>query len=161
MTSKANPTDQRPCRVRPAVRADAGTIAAFNRALARESEGLALDPAVVLRGVRAVFDDPARGVYFIAEIGGRPAGQIQVTYEWSDWRNGWFWWIQSVYVAPDSRRQGVLRSLYEHVASLARSRGDVRGLRLYVERANAAAIEAYTRLGMVRAHYSFYEAQRS
>jgi GNAT superfamily N-acetyltransferase len=147
--------------VRPATVADAELIARFNLALARETEGIVLDPVVVARGVQAVFDDPARGEYFIAELDGRPVGQAQITLEWSDWRNGWFWWIQSVYVEAGARRRGVFRALYEHIASLARSRGDVRGLRLYVVDSNAPAVETYTRLGMSRTQYLFYETDCS
>jgi len=159
MTPEAapDPADRRLCRVRPAARADAETITAFNCELARESEGLALDPAVVATGVQAVFDDPGRGVYYVAEIDGRPVGQVMTTQEWTDWRNGWFWWIQSVYVEPHSRRRGVFRALYRHVTSLARERGDVRGLRLYVVQTNARAIDTYVRLGMARTEYLFYE----
>lgn len=161
MTSKTDPTDQRLCHVRPAARADAEVIAAFNCALARETEGLVLDPAIVARGVQAVLDDRARGEYFIAELAGRPVGQAQITFEWSDWRDGWFWWIQSVYVDAGARRRGVFRALYEHIASEARGRGDVRGLRLYVVQANAQALEAYTHLGMTRTDYLVYETDWS
>ncbi len=157
MTLDPNHAEQRPCGVRPAVRADAETIAAFNIALAGETEDLSLDPAIVASGVRAVFDDPTCGLYFIAERQDRPVGQCQITFEWSDWRNGWFWWIQSVYVEPASRRHGVLRALYEHVAAQARTRDDVRGLRLYVVNTNAPAIKAYTNLGMTRTDYLLYE----
>ena len=144
-------------QVRPAVAGDVDTIVEFNCALAGESEGLTLDPEVVVRGVRAVLADPQRGRYFMAQIDGRLAGQSQSTYEWSDWRNGWFWWIQSVYVHPDYRRRGVFRGLYDHILRAARQRGDVRGLRLYVEQGNAPAIETYRRVGMNRAAYVLYE----
>ena len=145
-----------PCRVRPAVAGDADTIVAYNVALADESEDIQLDPAVVAVGVRAVLDDPHRGRYFMAEIDGHLVGQAQITYEWSDWRAAWFWWLQSVYVQPDHRRRGVFRSLYAHITVEARERGNVCGLRLYVEGENAAAIETYARQGMQRTGYLMY-----
>jgi ribosomal protein S18 acetylase RimI-like enzyme len=103
---------------------------------------------VLAAGVRAVLDDPARGVYFVAERAGEVVGQTMITTEWSDWRNGWLWWIQSVYVCADARRQGVFRALYEHVQEMARNDPTVIGLRLYVEENNRAAQETYRRMGM-------------
>jgi GNAT superfamily N-acetyltransferase len=134
--------------VRPATPGDAETICEFNRRLADESEGKPLDLALLRPGVRAVLDDPHRGRYFVAEDDGRVVGQMLVTYEWSDWRNGWFWWVQSVYVAEEARRQGVFRRLYEHVAAQARADGQVIGVRLYVERDNTAAHATYRKLGL-------------
>ncbi|MCP4245880.1 MAG: GNAT family N-acetyltransferase [bacterium] len=146
----------KPCRVRTAVAGDAETIVLFNVALAEESEYIKLDPTVVAIGVRAVLDDPHRGRYFMAEIDGQLVGQAQITYEWSDWRAAWFWWLQSVYVHPDHRRRGVFRMLYAYIAAEARGRGDVCGLRLYVEQENAPAIETYARQGMQRTPYMMY-----
>src|SRR5262249_21771908 len=103
-----------PLTIRRSRPADAAVVADFNRRLAEESEGKTLDGAALAEGVRAVLADPARGLYFLAERGGEVVGQLMVTYEWSDWRNGWIWWIQSVYVRADARRQGVFRALYEH-----------------------------------------------
>src|SRR4051794_30784856 len=104
-----------PPSLRRAVPADAPVVVEFNRLLAQESEGKALDPAVLSAGVAAALADPARGLYFLAEQDGQVLGQILITTEWSDWRNGWFWWIQSVYVRPEARRRGVFRALFEHV----------------------------------------------
>jgi GNAT superfamily N-acetyltransferase len=137
-----------PFTLRQATPDDRAVIAEFNRRLALESEHKALDMAKLLPGVAAVLADPARGVYFVAEQGGEVVGQLLITTEWSDWRNGWFWWIQSVYVREEFRRQGVFRLLYEHVGQQARARGDVVGLRLYVERENHRAQTTYDRLGM-------------
>jgi ribosomal protein S18 acetylase RimI-like enzyme len=137
-----------PLAIRRATAADAPVICEFNRRLADESEGKTLDPAVLAAGVRAVLDDPARGVYFVAERAGEVVGQTMITTEWSDWRNGWLWWIQSVYVCADARRQGVFRALYEHVQEMARNDPAVIGLRLYVEENNRAAQETYRRMGM-------------
>jgi ribosomal protein S18 acetylase RimI-like enzyme len=146
-----------PITVRQAGPADVTIIADFNRRLALESEHKALDVATLTAGVAAVLADEARGVYFVAESDGAVVGQLLITLEWSDWRNGWFWWIQSVYVREDHRRAGVFRALYEHVAARARQRGDVVGLRLYVERENARAQATYDRLGMAATGYLVLE----
>lgn len=144
-------------RVRAATPADAEAIAAFNRAMARETEDKGLDEAALLRGVRRALGDSVRGSYRVAELDGELAGCLLVTREWSDWRDAWFWWIQSVYVAPHARRRGVYGALHAHVLAQARAAGDVCGVRLYVERENGAAQAAYERLGMRRAHYHMYE----
>src|SRR5215218_2912868 len=102
-------------QLRRATHADLDTVVEFNRRLAHESEGVTLDPEALRRGVAAAIADPLKGPYFLAEIGGEVVGQLQITTEWSDWRNGWMWWIQSVYVREDHRRTGVFRALYEHV----------------------------------------------
>src|SRR5205823_1709721 len=121
--------------IRQARPEDADTIAQFNSSMARETEQRNLDPSRVLAGVKALLNDPAKGIYFIVEAqqNGEPviAGQLLITYEWSDWRNGQFWWIQSVYVAEPFRSQGVFRSLFHHVHALAKKRKDVCGVRLY------------------------------
>jgi GNAT superfamily N-acetyltransferase len=143
--------------IRPAVPADLDTICDFNRRLAHESEGKDLDPAQLRPGVAAVFADPHKGVYFLAEEDGAPIGQLCLTYEWSDWRNGWFWWIQSVYVVAEARRRGVFRRLYAHVAELARRDPLVVGLRLYVEADNAAAHATYENLGLTWTTYRVME----
>src|SRR5579885_3015090 len=133
-----------PLTVRRATPDDLAVIVDFNRRLAEESEGKALDRAVLTAGVAAALADPSgKGPYFLAEDGGEVVGQMQVTFEWSDWRNGWFWWIQGVYVRAGSRRRGVFRALYDHVSRAAREEPGVIGLRLYVERDNVAAQQAY------------------
>ncbi len=144
-------------KIRKARVADAAIIAAFNRNLAWETEKLRLNSAIVGRGVRALLKDAAKGTYFVAERGGVIVGQLLITCEWSDWRNGHFWWIQSVYVAAESRQGGVFRALFSHVEKLARSRRDVCGLRLYVEKDNHRAHTTYERLGMKHTHYEIYE----
>ncbi len=144
-------------RVRDAVPADAGAVIDFNLRLAQESEGKTLDPALVAPGVRAVLADPANGRYFLAEENGLIVGQMATTQEWSDWRNGWFWWFQSVYVRPEARRRGVFRALAEHVQQAAGNDPAVIGLRLYVDDANHAAQETYLRLGLKRTGYLVLE----
>ena len=120
--------------IRTAQRSDAETIAQFNAALARETEHFELDMPRLLRGVNGMFDEPTRGFYLLAQINNEIAGQLMITCEWSDWRNGVFWWIQSVYVVPDARRGGVYRALHAWVERQARRIPGVCGLRLYVDR---------------------------
>jgi ribosomal protein S18 acetylase RimI-like enzyme len=143
--------------IRPATPADEAVVVAFNAALAWETEHKRLDEEVLRVGVRAVFADPAKGFYTVAEAGGEVVGQVAVTYEWSDWRNGWFWWIQSVYVRADHRRSGVFRALFAEVRRLAEADPTVIGLRLYVERENTRAQETYRSLGMSDASYFVFD----
>jgi len=143
-------------RIRPAASADVEALADWNIAMARETEGKGLDRAVVQRGVRAVIEAPSRGFYLLAESGGTRLGGLLITYEWSDWRAGDFWWIQSVYVVPPARRRGVFRTLFQQARERAREAGAV-GLRLYVETQNTRAQQTYARLGMQRCHYHMYE----
>ncbi|HKS24182.1 MAG TPA: GNAT family N-acetyltransferase [Thermoanaerobaculia bacterium] len=142
---------------RDAVRADAAAIVAFQEAMARETEDLELDADVVTRGVHAVFDDASRGRYFVAARGDEVVASLMITPEWSDWRNGVVWWIQSVYVVPALRKQRVYAGLYEHVKALVRGDESVKGIRLYVDRRNAAAQSVYARLGMNGEHYQVFE----
>jgi ribosomal protein S18 acetylase RimI-like enzyme len=132
---------------------DAGIIATYNSNLAFETEGEGLAPEIVGPGVAAMLADASKGRYWVAEVDGRVVGQIMVTYEWSDWRNGMIWWIQSVYVRGDYRRRGVFSWLYRHVESLARQDPQVCGIRLYVEHANARAQQTYESLGMDMTDY--------
>ena len=143
--------------IRPARLTDADLIADFNACMARETEELALDAGTLVDGVRAVLADPAKGMYYVAEHKGAIIAQLLITFEWSDWRNGCFWWLQSVYVAPQHRRSGIFRSLFEHIRTQAAARPDVCGLRLYVERGNAAAIQTYERLGLGETCYEMME----
>lgn len=151
-------------KIRKAVLKDAGTITEFNLKLAHESEGLRLNHKIAGKGVRALFQDPAKGIYFLAERktpeGKKEIiGQLMITLEWSDWRNGMFWWIQSVYVKQEFRGQGVFRALYGHVRRLARKQGNVRSLRLYVEKENKRAFRAYEKLGMKEMYYRIFETK--
>ena len=132
---------------------DADTIADFNGRMAWETEHKRLDAEIVGRGVSRVFDDSAKGFYLVGELDGEVVGQLMVTYEWSDWRDGWIWWIQSVYVREDCRRRGIFRSLHDEAIRLARSSGNVVGVALYVERDNTRAQSTYERLGMRDAGY--------
>jgi ribosomal protein S18 acetylase RimI-like enzyme len=146
-----------PVVIRRATLADAPRLASHNRAMALETESKTLDPETVERGTRAVLEDASKGFYLVAERDGVTVGQLLVTYEWSDWRNGTFHWIQSVYVVPEARRTGVYRALYDHVLTSARADGGVAGIRLYAERRNVRAQATYEALGMQQAHYVMYE----
>jgi ribosomal protein S18 acetylase RimI-like enzyme len=147
-----------PLTVRPATPADLPVIVEYNRRLAIETEHKTLDPETVSAGVAAAVADPTtKGPYFLACDGADVVGQLQITFEWSDWRNGWFWWIQSVYVRADHRGRGVFRQLYQHVRSKATSAGNVIGIRLYVEKQNTPAQATYSRLGMTTLPYMVLE----
>ncbi|MBK5294595.1 MAG: GNAT family N-acetyltransferase [Acidobacteriia bacterium] len=143
--------------IRRATLADAAIVAGFNTAMALETEHLHLDRHRTQLGVESLLAEPARGFYILAECGGVIAGQLMITYEWSDWRNGNFWWIQSVYVRPDCRGQGVYRQLYRWVLDQAREAGNVCGIRLYVEKDNQRAQQVYERMGMQRTPYQVFE----
>lgn len=144
-------------QIRQATEADAEVVARFNELMALETESRRLDPKTIRAGVSAALADPSRGVYFLAESAGEVVGQLLVTLEWSDWRSGWFWWIQSVFVRESHRRGGVYRLLHEHVRHQAKLRGDVRGIRLYVDADNTRAQEVYRKMGMAKTHYHLYE----
>jgi ribosomal protein S18 acetylase RimI-like enzyme len=145
--------------VRAATLADAPVLADFNCRMALETENKRLDPDLVRTAAATLIARPEKGRYLVACDPGTGAviGQLMLTYEWSDWRNGDLWWIQSVYVAADYRRRGVYRTLYERVETLAKEDGTVVGIRLYVEVANERAQATYAALGMKDAHYRVYE----
>lgn len=146
--------------IRPAAPADAGVIAEFNCAMALETEGKRLILVTVLKGAQRLLDEPALGFYLVAESEGESVGLAMVTTEWSDWRNGRFWWIQSVYVRPDFRRRGVFRALYSAIRERAAHGPDVCGFRLYVEKDNANAIATYRSLGLSATDYRVMEELR-
>lgn len=146
-----------PLAIRRAAPEDAEVVVEFNQRLAEESEGKTLEAQLLAPGVRAVLEDAHKGVYFLACERGQVVGQMAVTFEWSDWRNGWFWWIQSVYVRKEARRQGVFSALFGHVLQQARADGTVIGLRLYVDRENTAAQKTYQSLGLEPTSYFVME----
>jgi len=143
--------------IRPATREDIAFLVHGNASMALETEDKHLDRALLTRGVEAVFAEPRRGFYLIAELDGQRAGCLLITYEWSDWRNGWFWWIQSVYVHERARRSGVFRSLYRAIEAQAAADPTVIGLRLYFERDNTRAQATYRALGMSDTAYGMME----
>ena len=143
--------------VRPATHDDIEFLVHGNAQMALETENLSLDMDRLRRGVHAVFDHPSRGFYLIAEVNGTRAGQMMITYEWSDWRNGVFWWIQSVYTVPEFRLRGVFSALYAQAEALAGQNGSVCGLRLYVDVHNLQAQAIYRRCGMQETAYRLFE----
>lgn len=144
--------------IRDATSADQPVIANFNSQLAAETEGRILNEELIGHGVAALLADRTKGRYWLAVIDGQIAGQMMVTYEWSDWRNGMLWWIQSVYVPAQFRRRGVFSAMYEHVASLVRADKDACGIRLYVEKSNLHAQDTYRNLGMIKPGYEVMES---
>lgn len=144
--------------IRTAVEGDLERLVEWGTAMAWETERKRLNIETVTHGVRAGLADPGKARYFVAERDNQPAGTLMLTFEWSDWRNGQWWWIQSVYVPTAHRRQGVFAALYRHVHELAMDTPGVCGLRLYVEKENIAAQRTYESLGMVDARYCMYEA---
>lgn len=137
---------------------DLHRLVAFNQAMAMETEGKRLDESVLQQGVLRLLEDVDKGFYLVAENEQGIVGSLMVTFEWSDWRNATFWWVQSVYIVPESRRKGVYSALYNQVKALADDQ-QVCGFRLYVEKENRAAQSTYEALGMAESHYLMYESQ--
>ncbi len=142
--------------IRKATPGDAGEIIDFQQKMAWETEQMTLVPEIINKGVNAVFAEPARGQYWVAEEEGKVIASLLITYEWSDWRNSNVWWFQSVYVLPDFRRTGIFRSMYLYIKNEADIQG-IAGLRLYVETNNSRAQKTYEALGMKSGHYTMYE----
>ena len=143
--------------IRRAVLSDSKALAEFNTNMARETEGIELIPSVIGAGVEVMIKNPQMGFYLVVEDAGKIQASLMVTTEWSDWRNGLFWWIQSVYVNEQYRRQGLYRQLYDRVKSMADAENDVCGFRLYVEHDNDIAQKTYRSLGMEETAYKLYE----
>jgi ribosomal protein S18 acetylase RimI-like enzyme len=144
-------------QVRPATEDDVDIVIHFNLRLAHETEDIQLDPDVVSAGVQAALADPSKGRYFLAIIGDQVVGQLMHTWEWSDWRNGYLWWLQSVYVDSKHRQKGVFRTLWNHLVEMASEDGNVAGLRLYVEHDNDKAQSVYRQLGLTGTGYQVME----
>lgn len=142
---------------RDATRADVPAIIEFQIAMARETEELDLDRDILTKGVTALFDDPSLGRYYVAGAEGRAVASLMITYEWSDWRNGMVWWIQSVYVVPEYRKRGIYAGLYAHIKTIVEPDPSIRGIRLYVDNRNVSAQQVYARLGMEGEHYRVFE----
>ena len=135
---------------------DIDSIVQFQADMAMESEGCVLDKERVTRGVTAAMLDESKGIYWVAKSGEKPVGSLMLTREWSDWNDEWYWWIQSVYVTPEHRRQGIYKAMYEKVKEAARESG-VSQVRLYVDKTNRPAQKVYHHLGMHESHYLMYE----
>jgi ribosomal protein S18 acetylase RimI-like enzyme len=140
---------------------DSQVIAGFQMAMAAETEGMQLDPGTVLRGVGAVFADPSKGFYLVARSGNTTVGSLMITYEWSDWRARTVWWIQSLYVIPEFRRQGIYKQMYNWLLDRVMRDESVGGIRLYVDLTNHNAQKVYESMGMDGNHYRFYEYMKS
>lgn len=144
--------------IRRATLADVPSLVEFNAAMALETEDKTLDRAVLRAGVEGLLAHPDYGFYLVAvDAAGETVGCLLITYEWSDWRNGLFWWVQSVYVTAAHRGQGVYRAMYQQVKQLAQAQGGVCGFRLYVEEHNDVAQATYRRMGMAKTHYLMFE----
>lgn len=143
--------------IRLATREEANYFVEFNEAMAFETEGKRLDPDVVGPAVESVFDDVEKGFYVVAEDEGEIVGGLMVTFEWSDWRGCWWWWVQSVYIRPEARGKRIYSLLYEFVKTHARAAGNVCGIRLYVENENVHAQRVYEKLGMQQSPYLMYD----
>jgi ribosomal protein S18 acetylase RimI-like enzyme len=143
--------------VRDANAQDKQAIIDFQMEMALETETLKLDRDILTQGVSSVLSDNNRARYFIAESDRMAVGMLMITYEWSDWRNGWVWWIQSVYTKPGFRKMGIYKMLYDHVKGLVNASDNIRGLRLYVDKRNVPAQKVYESLGMSGEHYTTYE----
>ena len=143
--------------IRQANENDSASIVEFQLAMALETEQLNLHKPTVLKGVTAVFADPSKGIYYVAETNGQVIGSLLTTFEWSDWRNGTVLWIQSVYVRPKFRKQSIFSRLYKHIQELVVSNPDLRGIRLYADKTNTSAHGVYEHLGMTAEHYQMFE----
>ena len=143
--------------IRKAREEDLSTIVDFQLAMALETENLQLDTPTVEKGVSAAFHDSAKGQYFVTEIDGKIAASLMITFEWSDWRNGMVYWIQSVYVHENFRRLGIYRKMYAHIQELVMKDDTVRGIRLYVDKTNLRAQKTYENTGMNGEHYQLFE----
>ncbi len=144
-------------QIRLASQEDQHIIAEFQMKMAMETENFQLNLETVSTGVNAVLRDPAKGKYFVAEAGGQVVASLLITFEWSDWRNKWVAWIQSVYVIENYRQKGVFKSMYEHIRNWAQNDDEIAGLRLYVDKSNLRAIKVYQKLGMNGEHYQLFE----
>lgn len=143
--------------VRQATDSDSASIVEFQLAMAWETEQLQLNEPTVKKGVAAVFEDPAKGIYYVAETEGKIVGSLLTTFEWSDWRNGTVLWIQSVYVRPEFRKRSIFSKLYKHIQEKVTVNANLRGIRLYADKTNIPAHGVYEHLGMTAEHYQMFE----
>lgn len=146
--------------IRTANRDDASKILEFQLNLANETENVALDKLVTTKGIKAVFDDPGKGVYYVAVYNNEVIGCFLITFEWSEWRNGVVWWLQSVYVDASHRRNGVFKKMYNYIIQTVSQDSSILGLRLYVDKSNLRAQKVYGNLGMNGDHYTVYETMK-
>ena len=143
--------------ITPANEQDLSYMVNFQLKMALETEELKLEKSVLEAGVASALKDSSKALYFIARKGDKPVGMLMITTEWSDWRNGWVWWIQSVFVVPEMRKEGVFGALYSYIKELVMQKSDVMGIRLYVDKRNIKAQRVYEAVGMTGEHYSTFE----
>ncbi|MBN1251695.1 MAG: GNAT family N-acetyltransferase [Bacteroidales bacterium] len=143
--------------IQKASKSDIGTIKNFQIKMAKESEGMILDDKIIAKGVKAVFEDKSKGIYYVAEENNTIIASLLTTFEWSDWRNSCVLWIQSVYVIPEYRKQGVFKKMYQHLKEIVNNSEEYIGLRLYVDKSNFNAQKVYDKVGMNNQHYIMYE----
>ena len=146
--------------IRKAAISDIPVLVSFQQALAKESEGVDLDPVNLEKGMRAMFAEPWKGFYNVVEDKGTLIGCHMITFEWSDWRNGMVWWLQSVYVSESHRKKGVFRIMYENITRLIDQDPAIVGMRLYVDKSNTRALKVYESMGMNGDHYTVYERMK-
>ncbi len=147
--------------IRKAIEDDISAIILFNKEMALETENLSLDSSILKKGVRSIFNNPQNGFYIVAEINGSVRGCLMITYEWSDWRNGLFWWIQSVYVQKGFRQQGMFKLMYTFIKTLVDKNNEIVGIRLYVDKNNKQAQDVYSKLGMEKLTYELFEYNKN
>jgi GNAT superfamily N-acetyltransferase len=160
MTSDKLLTNMAIVSIRKATARDIEIIAGFQKRLALETENYNLDLTIVKKGMQAMLDDPSKGIYFVAEVEGEIAGCHSITYEWSDWRNGMVWWLQSVYVVEQHRKNGVFKAMFDNLKNLIAADPGLAGLRLYVDKSNGRAMKVYAAMGMNGEHYSVFELMK-
>ena len=146
--------------IRKAKLEDLDIIVEYNYNLAYETENKELDKEILTKGVRNIIQDENKGIYHVCEIDGKVVGQIMYTFEWSDWRNGTFLWVQSVYVDKEHRGKGVFKSLYNYIKSICDNDDNICGIRLYVEKENYVAQKTYSNLSMSQCNYYMYEYEK-
>jgi GNAT superfamily N-acetyltransferase len=144
-------------QIRLALEEDVNVITDFQIKMALETEGVHLKKETVISGVNSVFLDPTKGKYFVAAEDKKVIASTLLTNEWSDWRNQWFLWIQSVYVIPEKRGKGIFRMMYEHIKEMVKNDNEIAGLKLYVDTENTNAIKTYKAIGMDGEHYKLFE----
>ena len=147
-------------RIRPATQTDIPLLISFQQSLARETESVDLDPSILQQGMIRMFEDPTRGAYYVAEVDGDIAGCHMLTYEWSDWRNGTVYWLQSVYVKAEYRKHGVFKAMFDKLMNTINTDPDIKGLRLYVDKSNGRAMQVYAAMGMNGDHYTVFELMK-
>lgn len=160
MNNITNYKNESSIKIRKAKIEDLETIVKFNYNLAKETEDKKLDLEILTKGVEAILSDSAKGQYYVYVIDGKVVGQIMHTYEWSDWRNGMFLWVQSVYVDADYRKKGIYKKLYNQVKNICDNNEGITGIRLYVEKENLNAKATYKSLGMYECNYHMYEYEK-